>query len=195
MTKRWLNHSYPYILFFCLIHVLKRRKPSDGTRTHSYDKINRPPFHIMALPDCPSPSALSRTNRGSHRLNRTRAFNTGIAGPVCSSSAIHHSHWGRINEDSAKHTGYPRLAKYYRRFEYAETATLQAHILKSELERIRTFYLTVFRRCPLLCDHQSAFLRWCCKGNPYLFSQSEQKLFLLKIWRICRFCLKSIKDW
>jgi hypothetical protein len=39
----------------------------------------RPPFHIMALPNFPSPSALSRTNRGSHRLNRTRAFNTGIA--------------------------------------------------------------------------------------------------------------------
>ena len=39
----------------------------------------RPPFHIMALPNFPSPSSLSRTNRGSHRLNRTRAFNTGIA--------------------------------------------------------------------------------------------------------------------
>ena len=33
---------------------------------------------------------------------------------------------------------------------------LHAHIKKGGLERIRTFYITVFRRCPLLCDHQSA---------------------------------------
>ena len=62
-------------------HLGLIKRPTSGrTRTHSYENyLTRSPFHIMALPNFPSPSALSRTNRGSHRLNRTRAFNTGIA--------------------------------------------------------------------------------------------------------------------
>jgi hypothetical protein len=75
----------------------------------------RPPFHIMALPNFPSPSALSRTNRGSHRLNRTRAFNTGIA--------------------------------------------------------ISCLFLLGHKPQPLW--------RFYCKGNPYLFSQSERITFFL----------------
>jgi hypothetical protein len=42
----------------------------------------------------PALSAPLRTNRGSLRLNRTRAFNTGIAISSLFPSAINHSHCG-----------------------------------------------------------------------------------------------------
>lgn len=57
---------------------MKEARRQNRTATESL--AARPPLpYIVALPGYPSPSAPLRTNRGSLKLNRSRAFNTSIA--------------------------------------------------------------------------------------------------------------------
>ena len=92
LIKQFLSISSLCLLFDS---CLKKKEATRQNRTATESLTARPPLpYIVALPGFPSPSVPLRTNRGSCRLNRTRAFNTGIAISCLFPSAINHSHCG-----------------------------------------------------------------------------------------------------